>query len=197
MRDEVSVVIDQRNFLLANFVEVRGPLATKCWDWCRATTVAGYGHIRHNNHDYNTHRLFYVLYNGPIPKGLCVLHECDRAVCCNPDHLKLGTERDNTNDCIARGRLKPGGEINLGGETSSRLTKDDVANIRGLMLGMLRWSRSQKYGLVTELARRYGVHRSAIKSIASGETWPHIAPSPNPVMPPLPEPPFKRRKIAA
>jgi hypothetical protein len=186
MRDEVATVIEKRNFLLANYVRAQGPLETKCWDWSRATTTLGYGHIRYNDYDYLTHRLFWVLHNGPIPKGLCVLHKCHRPVCCNPDHLKLGTKRENTHDCIASGRLKPGGEVNRGGQVSSRLSESDVANIRGL-------TRSRPYGLLTDLARLYGVSNSSIEAIAHGRTWPHVEPSPNPVMPPLPGPRFERR----
>ncbi|MGH7024521.1 MAG: HNH endonuclease signature motif containing protein [Caulobacteraceae bacterium] len=50
------------------------------------------------------HRLAWELANGPIPDGLLILHKCDNPVCCNPDHLFLGTAADNHADCAAKGR---------------------------------------------------------------------------------------------
>jgi hypothetical protein len=40
--------------------------------------------------------------NGPIPAGLCVLHRCDVRPCINPDHLFLGTQKDNMADMAAK-----------------------------------------------------------------------------------------------
>ena len=42
---------------------------------------------------------------GEIPKGLLVMHKCDTRACCNPDHLQLGTQKDNMADCAAKGRI--------------------------------------------------------------------------------------------
>lgn len=50
------------------------------------------------------HRLAWEKANGPIPRGLWVLHRCDNPPCVNPDHLFLGTNQENQLDCGAKGR---------------------------------------------------------------------------------------------
>lgn len=60
--------------------------------------------IRRNGRTYLTHRLTWEWANGPIPEGMNVCHKCDNPPCCNPDHLFLGTQRDNIRDCVVKGR---------------------------------------------------------------------------------------------
>lgn len=50
------------------------------------------------------HILSYIIHNGSIPDGLCVLHKCDVRNCINPDHFFLGTKSDNVKDMIAKDR---------------------------------------------------------------------------------------------
>lgn len=78
----------------------------ECWLWLGGKTYGGYGVIgsggRHGL--IRAHRLSWEIANSKIPEGLWVLHKCDNPPCVNPKHLFLGTQSDNMNDCIAKGR---------------------------------------------------------------------------------------------
>ena len=77
-----------------------------CWEWIGRFGNAGYGQVKRNGKNKGAHRISYELTHGAIPAGLCVLHRCDNRKCVRPDHLFLGTKRDNTRDMIQKGRAK-------------------------------------------------------------------------------------------
>jgi hypothetical protein len=77
-----------------------------CWIWTGAAHERGYGRIRWRGRIRSTHRVaFEVFYKEVPPDDKLVLHTCDEARCINPDHLYLGTQRDNMQDRIARNRV--------------------------------------------------------------------------------------------
>jgi len=67
---------------------------------------SGYGKTWYNGRGFYAHRLAYIIKKGPIPGRLYVLHKCDNPGCINPDHLFLGTQRDNIVDMYKKGRGK-------------------------------------------------------------------------------------------
>jgi hypothetical protein len=79
--------------------------STGCLLWAGTTSKRhGYGSLYVDGRQQPTHRMAWILRNGPISDGLMVLHRCDVRVCCNPDHLFLGTNRDNHDDMVTKGR---------------------------------------------------------------------------------------------
>lgn len=89
---------------LAHFTE----RTDTCWLWKGVKNRGGYGQMcdrRGPRLIVPVHRVAWTLARGPIPPGLMVLHHCDVRHCVNPDHLYLGTARDNVHDAINRGRL--------------------------------------------------------------------------------------------
>lgn len=76
-----------------------------CWLWTGFEHHNGYGGLMIKNVTVLAHRLSWQIHNGPIPKGLCVCHKCDTPFCVNPDHLFLGTNKDNIHDAIRKGRI--------------------------------------------------------------------------------------------
>lgn len=100
-----------------------------CWLWRGNRNQAGYGQIKvgRKGPSVSAHRLSYELHHGPIPAGLFVLHRCDNPPCVNPDHLFVGTAKDNSDDMIAKGRrakhVRPHSRVR-------KLTDDQVLAIR-------------------------------------------------------------------
>ncbi len=75
-----------------------------CWEWTRALYKDGYGITNIRRDVARVHRLSYLLFIGDIPENLCVLHRCDNKKCFNPEHLFLGTYKDNAQDMTRKGR---------------------------------------------------------------------------------------------
>lgn len=82
----------------------------ECWPWVASTTHNGYGSFSVIDPDTREHRLVrahrysWSIVNGPIPDDIMVLHSCDYRPCVNPNHLFLGTAKDNHDDMVEKGR---------------------------------------------------------------------------------------------
>lgn len=79
------------------------PFSTCHW-WVAALDTYGYGQILVDKVSQRAHRIAYEMYIGKIPDGLQVLHTCDNRSCVNPDHFFLGTNQDNVDDKVKKGR---------------------------------------------------------------------------------------------
>lgn len=78
-----------------------------CWEYTGSISAKdGYGRIYTGKSTY-AHRYAWELFREKIPYGMCVLHHCDNRCCVNPEHLYLGTHKENTKDMINRKRNSP------------------------------------------------------------------------------------------
>ena len=128
-----------------------------CVLWNKSRNQDGYGHQRFNGQVCGAHRVAWQKANGPIPKGMLVLHKCDNPPCVNVDHLFLGTHADNKHDCMSKGRHKlPDNSGEKHG--MSKLSNSDVRLIKTLKGCFLQ----------REIGAMFGVDQSHISDIHNG-----------------------------
>jgi len=105
------------------------------------------------------HRISYQLNIGPIPDDLCVCHRCDNPACINPDHLFLGTKKDNSQDCIDKGRW-PDRKGSVNGR--AKLTEAQIEEVRNAS------------GSQSAIAARFGVNQQVVSRIKLKQAWRHV-----------------------
>ena len=128
-----------------------------CWGWSGCAPVnPGYGQFRSEMKLIRAHRASWIINFGEIPKGMFVLHKCDNPICSRPDHLFLGTQKDNLRDMISKKRNRT---VGVKGEKSghAKLTDAQVSEIRTkLKSGIKGVTLANLYNVCTQ-------HISAIK----------------------------------
>lgn len=113
---------------------------------------AGYGRLNFKGKLYSAHRTVYMRTHNLEPDdidGMVVMHKCDNPRCINPEHLELGTHKDNTQDMLTKGRNKP----------TRKLSSEEVRFIRKHYK-----FRDKEYSGV-KLATMFGVDKTTISNI--------------------------------
>lgn len=132
-----------------------------CWDWKGCKINGGYGSVRIGYPKIYAHRASWILTNGEIPKNMLVLHKCDNRSCTNPEHLFLGTTRDNVMDAVKKGRHPTIGKSGANNHMA-KLTPEEVIDIR-------EWVSKGFTG--REIAERYGISASHVHTLAQRACW--------------------------
>lgn len=119
-----------------------------CWNWTKYKIKNGYGRIKINKKLLLVHRVSFEIFKGNIPENILVCHSCDNRACINPDHLSLGTKKDNAIDMYIKKR-----------SPNRKMTNDQVKEMKALFnSGHCR----------KELAVKYRVSYSHLVSLING-----------------------------
>ncbi len=138
----------------------------ECWLWLGQISRGGYGKHCH----MLAHRLVWLFSGREIPERLCLLHRCDNPPCVNPDHLFIGTQRENMNDMDAKGRRRNSsqrGEANGFPKLTVAIVKD---------IWRLKYQGMSQHSTAREL----GITRAAVCDVIRGRTWRHVRDAVNP-----------------
>lgn len=138
-----------------------------CWNH---KVMAGkkYGSIYVSGRNVAAHRFSWELQVGSIPNGLLVLHKCDNPACVRPDHLFLGTHKDNVHDMLNKGRGNP---LVGSKHQNSKLTERAVIFMRK---NYITGKDRSFTGNLRELAGKFNVSKMTALNAIRGKTWTHV-----------------------
>lgn len=147
-------------------VDKNGPVVVpalgKCWIWTGLLYQQGYGQFTTRQiTEHKAHRAVWLAVHGELSSTICVLHKCDNPSCVNPNHLFLGTHKDNSDDMIHKGRGCRG--IN---KKAAKLSEDEVREIRRIY--------AEQKPKCRDLGKQFGVSHTTVISILHQRLWRHV-----------------------
>ncbi len=129
---------------------------SSCWEWAASMKTERYGAFNLDGKVQFAHRVSYKLFIGDIGSGMEVCHTCDNTKCVNPEHLFIGSHKDNMEDCAKKERLN---------NPQAKLT---IANIRYIRA---RYSNGTTQA---DLCREFDYSTGSMNNIVSGKSWKHV-----------------------
>jgi len=134
-----------------DFFDRINKLPSGCWEFNGNADRDGYRFFRFEGKEWRAHRLS-VVFDGRDPTGKVVCHSCDNTACVNPAHLFIGTQTDNNNDKIQKGRAKGNTDPNKKAVgPKSKLSQDIIDQIQSAQ------------GTIASIARQFGIHRDTVE----------------------------------
>jgi hypothetical protein len=141
-------------------VEIKGE--DDCWCWIGEKNSNGYGTLRKYGRKLAAHRISWEIENAvEIPSGLVVCHKCDNPLCVNPNHLFIGTQKENMEDAAKKHRLhktSPSG-INA---ARAKLNQETLKQLRNDYLGGVFYK---------DLSKKYNLSGVCIHKIVKNKTY--------------------------
>lgn len=135
-----------------------------CWEW-NGHLRDGYGVMSAGFRNLiGAHRVSYMIYKGMIPIDKIVLHSCDVRYCTNPDHLSIGTHKDNSNQKYNRMRDN---HPTHDKHSSSKLSSRKVFIIKQMLI-------NKRFGDLSRIARLFNISVTMIYSIYKNKIWRNV-----------------------
>lgn len=129
-----------------------------CWIWQGSKHRQGYGNLSYKRIPSLAHRVSWMVHRGEIPKDMKVCHSCDVTSCVNPEHLFIGTQKNNVEDAISKGKFE---KRNMG-KRRNKLVYEQVLEIKKLSSEGI----SRK-----DIEKKFGVGQTCIAKILQGVSW--------------------------
>lgn len=162
-----------------------------CWIWSGSKDKDGYGRFGIKRKTYRAHRVSFAIYKGSVARGINVLHHCDNPPCVNPNHIFVGTNRDNSMDMVAKKRQAAGnrhgfkthpesiprGDRHFARKNPERMARGEAVNTAVLTADdvlAIRDEYTPRMMSFTKLASKYGCSHQNIREIIHRRTWRHV-----------------------
>lgn len=156
-------------------VDIRKP--EECWEWQGG--LSGQGRHRRGvftvgYRSCQATRLSFYLTHQQDPLNLVVRHKCDNPPCCNPHHLELGTQKQNIQDAVLRGRMNQGDKngSRTKPESRPRGQRNGTSKLNEVVVVHMR-ERFAAGDTCAALAKQFDVMGSLVQNIIHGKTWKH------------------------
>ena len=156
---------------------VKGEDGGACWIFTGFIDKHGYGLCRpgYGKLHVRAHRFAWMLVNGPIPEGMCVLHKCDVRACVNPIHLELGTNRANVDDMLKKGRQRKGENHPAKLDPSRMARGERHGQSKMTAVKVIELRRLLAAGLsLPKAAKRFGICEKTVMDIRARRIWKHV-----------------------
>lgn len=157
---------------IARFEQKFAKQPTGCWEWAAYIGSHGYGEITIQGKNRTSYRTSWMIRNGDIPDGMHVCHKCDNRKCVNPDHLFLGTNKENIIDSVKKGRRRGITRNRPSGLTYiNKPSYESVEKRRKIKRAdriLMRELRSRGWS-TNELGRRFNCTSAAVCLILNGD----------------------------
>jgi len=133
----------------------------ECWEWKAYISPDGYGKFK-STHGQLAHRYSFFHHNPSDDHDMSklVMHSCDNRKCVNPNHLSLGTHKDNSGDMVKKGRQ---------GTWEHKGSKHPRAKINEALAKNIYLAK----GKYKEIAEYFNVNYSTVLDVKSGRRWRH------------------------
>ena len=156
---QLNLIVDEKQYILDR-IEINKK--TECWEWTGTCFFNGYARAflssrKGKKYSQHANRMSYEVFIGNIPKNMMVCHKCDNPKCVNPEHLFLGSHKDNMADMVKKKRSVSGNR-----HPNSKLKEKDIIKIR----------KSKESKLF--LAEKYGVSICTIRDVLVRRTWNNV-----------------------